>query len=124
MNDKYVLDYLLGEPTFWEKYGTLIIILSFVLLLVIAALILYRKQIRAYFLRKSRERYEKSLLTVNVIDFQEVKVEPYATYSPPIPEKAGYSFKGWFSDSALTVPWVSTQKVSCNMTLYPKWEKE
>ena len=46
----------------------------------------------------------------------------------PSPEKVGYVFAGWYFDSALTNPCdVSNGDLywkMCNLTLYPKWEKE
>ena len=41
---------------------------------------------------------------------------------PSNPTKSGYTFDGWYSDSALTNKWnFSTDVVTYNMTLYAKW---
>ena len=51
----------------------------------------------------------------------QTKVTRCSTFSPFIPSAEGYQFLGWYKDSALTVPWLSTDKVTSNMTLYAKW---
>lgn len=53
---------------------------------------------------------------------EEVKTTRGSTYSPERPGRSGYTFKGWYKDSALTIPWSSTDKVTSNITLYAKWE--
>lgn len=41
---------------------------------------------------------------------------------PPVPEKVGGGFGGWYQDTACTRPWdFDTDKVKKNMTLYAKW---
>ena len=41
---------------------------------------------------------------------------------PPVPEKAGCGFGGWYQDTACTRPWdFDTDKVKKDMTLYAKW---
>jgi uncharacterized repeat protein (TIGR02543 family) len=51
-------------------------------------------------------------------------VSRFSTYSPPRPTRTGYTFKGWYKDSAYTVPWVNGEdKVSSDITLYANWEK-
>lgn len=52
------------------------------------------------------------------------KVTRNSTFAPFIPSADGYQFLGWYKDSALTVPWLSTDKVTSNITLYAKWEAE
>lgn len=54
----------------------------------------------------------------------QTKVTRGSTFSPYIPSAEGYQFLGWYKDSALTVPWLSTDKVTSNITLYAKWEAE
>lgn len=51
----------------------------------------------------------------------QTKVTRGSTFSPFIPSADGYQFLGWYKDSALTVPWLSTDKVTSNITLYAKW---
>ncbi len=40
---------------------------------------------------------------------------------PTDPTKPGYTFDGWYSDSALTSAWDFNDDVESNMTLYAKW---
>ena len=41
---------------------------------------------------------------------------------PPVPEKEGCGFGGWYQDTACTKPWdFDTDKVEKSMTLYAKW---
>lgn len=41
---------------------------------------------------------------------------------PPNPTRAGYTFEGWFRDSACQTAWIfSSDKVEDNLTLYAKW---
>ena len=43
---------------------------------------------------------------------------------PETPQRAGYTFIGWYIDEACTVDWnFDTEKVSANMTLFGDWEK-
>ena len=45
-------------------------------------------------------------------------------YAPADPTKDGHVFLGWYSDSALTVPYAFSQNaVSSDITLYAKWAK-
>lgn len=39
----------------------------------------------------------------------------------PTPERDGYIFAGWFTDSALTKPFDASTPIRSNMTLYAKW---
>lgn len=52
----------------------------------------------------------------------QTKVTRGSTFSPFIPSADGYQFLGWYKDSALTVPWLSTDRVTSNITLYAKWQ--
>ena len=48
----------------------------------------------------------------------------YSSYSPPRPSRDGYSFQGWYKDSALTKAWVNgSDKVKSDITLYAKWQE-
>ena len=41
---------------------------------------------------------------------------------PPVPEKEGCGFGGWYQDTACTKPWdFDNDKVEKSMTLYAKW---
>lgn len=74
--------------------------------------------------RKAERNTAKYFRTVTLYEKDSVSVEYKSTYAPPIPKRTGYNFGGWFVDTALSVPWKSTDRVLCDMTLYPKWIKE
>lgn len=40
---------------------------------------------------------------------------------PTNPTKPGYTFGGWYTDAALTIPWDFNNKVVNTLTLYAKW---
>ncbi len=40
---------------------------------------------------------------------------------PTNPTKEGYTFGGWYTDEALTIPWNFDSAVSGNVVLYAKW---
>lgn len=42
----------------------------------------------------------------------------------PVESNDTYTFAGWYKDSSLTVPWLSTDRVTSNIMLYAKWEAE
>lgn len=73
-----------------------------------------------------RSRSEKMIdLTVYASDEGKLlSVKKGSPYNPPIPRKEGYTFKGWYLDSACTVPWLSTYKVKKTMCLYADWQKD
>lgn len=113
---------------FWLTYGPYIIALVVTLLIAIIAILIRRRGdiIAAARDAKVRQTNKKVERTTRVVDIEgnEVRVFAGETFSPQIPKKTGYVFGGWFVDSALTVPWLSTQPVERNMSLYPKWTKE
>lgn len=42
---------------------------------------------------------------------------------PTIDAPDGYSFEGWYTDEALTIPFVSSRQITADMTLHAKWHK-
>jgi uncharacterized repeat protein (TIGR02543 family) len=42
----------------------------------------------------------------------------------PVESNDNYTFAGWYKDSALTMPWSSTDRVTSDITLYAKWIKD
>ena len=46
-----------------------------------------------------------------------------AVSEPAAPVKDGFEFEGWYKDSALTIPYDFSEKVSGNLTLYAKWSE-
>lgn len=51
-------------------------------------------------------------------------VQHNSTISLPTPVKDGFIFRGWYQDTALTIPFTATTKVTDNLTLYAKWEQK
>ncbi len=41
----------------------------------------------------------------------------------PNPEKTGYNFLGWYTDSNFTIPFDDTVPITSNLDLYAKWEE-
>ena len=62
------------------------------------------------------------LRTITLVDFDSVKVIKGDTFVASFPKKEGYSFGGWFYDSACTDPYKNAV-IKKDMTLYPKWIK-
>ena len=52
---------------------------------------------------------------------QTVDAGDVATVPTP-PTKASYTFKGWYSDAALTTPYDFTTPVNADITIHAKWE--
>ena len=51
-----------------------------------------------------------------------LRVEPTTTIpSLPIPQRQGFEFVGWFSNSNLTTPFTTTSMPNQNLTIYAKW---
>ena len=49
-----------------------------------------------------------------------VEVQHGKTFSAPLPDKEG--FKGWYRDSACTIPFNSSDKIVSDFSLYSKFE--
>ena len=65
-----------------------------------------------------------TLVTVHLVGYEDLFVRPKTNVILPTPERDGFVFRGWFLDSACTVPYISTEPVKKELILYPKWEKE
>ncbi len=46
-----------------------------------------------------------------------------STVELPTPERSGYVFKGWYTDSSYETPFTSTDVVTSNLRLYAKWNE-
>ncbi len=55
----------------------------------------------------------------NAIDA--ITVTASDTISPPIPERDGYVFSAWFIDEDLNFPFIETNGISEDLTLYAQW---
>lgn len=78
----------------------------------------------------SDENYQVEKYTVifqsnggNDIDSQYIESGKQA-FEPEKPEKKGYVFGGWYTDSNLTNRYRFSDDVTGNLTLYAKWEKQ
>ena len=47
-----------------------------------------------------------------------------STFKLPVPTRDGYTFVGWYTDSELNNEFVSGTRVTSNITLYAKWNKD
>ncbi len=56
----------------------------------------------------------------SLVDSQSVPYNNTATEPAP-PTRIGYTFAGWYSDQALTIPFVFTTAITVSITLYAKW---
>lgn len=97
-------------------------VLLLLVVLIVALLISFRREIALARERRRKNKYLKLTRLVRAGDI-ETRVYIGESYAPPIPSKEGYIFKGWFVDTALTTPRKSTDRVECDLVLYPKWEK-
>lgn len=52
---------------------------------------------------------------------EDVHVPSWTTYTPPIPEREGYVFEGWYTDMWFEHPYDSSQHLIAGLTLYAKW---
>lgn len=59
---------------------------------------------------------------ITLVGFSVVELKKGEQFIAPVPEKDGYSFCGWFYDSACTVPYLN-KRITKDTTLYPKWVK-
>lgn len=74
--------------------------------------------------RIESEKECPTLVTVHLVGYEDLFVRPKTNVILPTPERDGFVFRGWFLDSACTVPYISTEPVKKELILYPKWEKE
>ncbi|MBO7739935.1 MAG: InlB B-repeat-containing protein, partial [Clostridia bacterium] len=61
--------------------------------------------------------------TVTLYNHSEAVLEKGESFVAPLLERNGYTFGGWFYDTAFTEPYKTT-KITEDITLYPKWTKE
>lgn len=64
----------------------------------------------------------KKVLQITLYGHQEITVLKGDFFAAPLVAKEGYSFGGWFYDTACTVPYLN-KKLTKNVILYPKWVK-
>ena len=69
-------------------------------------------------------RIEYGNIAVNTKD---IKTNRFNSYYPPtnvFDKEHHEKLIGWYKDYSCTVPWLSTDKITSNITLYAKWEKD
>ncbi|WP_244213838.1 InlB B-repeat-containing protein [Paenibacillus barcinonensis] len=60
----------------------------------------------------------------NVYDVQDEVLHGGTLTMPEPPTRDGYTFVGWYKDTALTKPWQLNEQVSADTKLYARWEKQ
>lgn len=63
-------------------------------------------------------------ITIHLVGREDLSVPHGSRPILPIPKSQGYIFRGWFLDSACTIPFDSRKPIKRDLILYPKWEKE
>ena len=67
--------------------------------------------------------YSVTFISEGSIIFTQTVSSGNSITQPSTPTRQGYSFVGWYSDSALSIPYNFSFAVTSNITLYAKWEK-
>ena len=105
------------KPTWIEQYWwVILVIVGGVALLGIAALVCYK------LVKKARAPMVMTLYWCISEETSQVTVNGGEIFCPPAITKQGYSFAGWYRDSALTVPYIP-EKAKKPFALYAKWIK-
>lgn len=77
-----------------------------------------------------RRYYDRLSFTISFVSNASISIDSItAKFTSPIgeptdPVRTGYVFNGWFSDEALTAPYVFTNMPAQDITLYAKWTGE
>ena len=77
-------------------------------------------------LKKELERISRCEVTLIFCYDDKVKTLVHKknfVFNPEFPSREGYSFDGWYTDSARTTPF-QNKVITDNLTLYAKWTKE
>ena len=53
--------------------------------------------------------------------YEDVVLEYNTLFTPPTPQRVGYTFDGWFTNSSLQTRYTSNRITAANITLYAKW---
>lgn len=97
---------------FIEQYWWVFMILLLILL-TIAIGITYMKR-----------NPKSNSVTIHLVGREDLLVSRGSKPILPMQSKPGYAFRGWFLDSACTIPFDSRKPIKRDLILYPKWEKE
>ena len=85
-----------------------------------------RRHARDEALKKELERISRCEVTLIFCYDDKVKTLVHKknfVFNPDFPSREGYSFDGWYTDSARTTPF-QNKAITDNLTLYAKWTKE
>ena len=108
-----------SDPTFFEKYGRdLLIAFSILAFLALLALLIvkYNKSFQ------NDKKMTVSMILGNTIETAEVQYGSLFVHANP--EKEGFVFKGWYTDSVCITAYDSSQPVKTDLVLYAKFDKE
>ena len=75
--------------------------------------------LKAYYSRNTYTIYFESNADLSITSMTGLYESPIT--APSIPLRSGYSFIGWYTDVALTIPYVFSTMPANDMTLYAKW---
>lgn len=120
-NDEYTFS------DFWTEWGVIICVLVACSILTLILLYMYSREknaAKAISIPGKTSKVVPSRIRKIVLYGQEtVLVEKGDLFIATIPKKDGYSFGGWFYDSACTEPY-KNKHITEDIVLYPKWTKE
>ena len=71
-----------------------------------------------------RQKVKKTEITIHLSCHSDIQVQYGRIAMLPTPKRDGYEFRGWFLDSACTIPFDSRIPIKRELILYPRWEKE
>lgn len=101
---------------FITEYPWVIMIAAVIIAILVILLIVY--------LSSKRQKTIASKIKICLVGSEDLFVLYGDKPILPIPSKDGYSFCGWYFDSACTIPFDSRTPVKKELILYPKWVKE
>ena len=109
--------YVSRDVSVWEKYETLWTLLIIFGSLIILALLYY-------FIIKAENGAKLTVLLQYCYGgkTEKLSVKKGGTVPAPFPEREGFRFCGWYTDSAFTRLF-DGEPAKHDMTLYAKWEK-
>lgn len=101
---------------FFEEYPWIIMLAAVVIVALVILLIVT--------VSAKRQKTLGSKVKICLVGYEDLFVLYGNKPVLPIPSKDGYSFCGWYFDSACTIPFDSRVPVKKELILYPKWVKE
>ena len=112
-----VFDELESFPnTWWDIYGVWVVLAIAISVIIVGFIVMH-------FVTKTKVDHSiPRKVTFFGYDEKEFKYNSYII--PIIPTKEGYTFCGWYKDTAFLEPLKSTDRAKRDIILYPKWEKE